>query len=143
MSSLVKNQDILLPREQAIRRIQHAMRGLRSNHAEPDLVLQRILERTGLLREVYDGQIQFVHRTFRDYLAAKEVVDSGDLDLLIDHAHLDQWHDVVIMSVAHARPAEPELSSAISCAATTPLGTGAPCTTGCAFSPRPAWHRPT
>ncbi|MEU8606856.1 NACHT domain-containing protein [Actinoplanes sp. NPDC048791] len=106
--SLVKNQDILLPRAEAIRRISHAMRGIRQHQAEPELVLQRTLERTGLLREVYDGQIQFVHRTFRDYLAAKEVVDAGDLGLLIDHAHLDQWHDVVIMAVAHARPAERE-----------------------------------
>jgi len=106
--SLVKNQDILLPRAEAIHRIRHAMRGIRQQQTEPELVLQRTLERTGLLREVYDGQIQFVHRTFRDYLAAKEVVDSGDLGLLIDHAHLDQWHDVVIMAVAHARPAERE-----------------------------------
>ena len=106
--SLVKNQDILLPRAEAVHRIRHAMRGIRPLRIEPETVLQRTLERTGLLREVYDGQIQFVHRTFRDYLAAKEVVDSGDLGLLIDHAHLDQWHDVVVMAVAHARPAERE-----------------------------------
>jgi hypothetical protein len=106
--SLVKNQDILLPRAEAVHRIRHAMRGIRQHHSEPEVVLQRTLERTGLLREVYDSQIQFVHRTFRDYLAAKEVVDSGDLGLLIDHAHLDQWHDVVIMAVAHARPIERE-----------------------------------
>jgi hypothetical protein len=36
------------------------------------VVLQRTLERTGPLREVYDGQIQFVHRTFRDFLAAND-----------------------------------------------------------------------
>ncbi|SNY66963.1 NACHT domain-containing protein [Paractinoplanes atraurantiacus] len=106
--SLVKNQDILLPRDQAVHRIRHAMRGIRPEHAEPEAVLQRTLERTGLLREVYDGQIQFVHRTFRDYLAAKEVVDAGDLGLLIENAHLDPWHDVVIMAVAHARPIERE-----------------------------------
>lgn len=106
--SLVKNQDLLLDRQEAVRRITHAMRGLRPHHVDPQVVLQRTLERTGLLREVYPGQIQFVHRTFRDYLAAKEAVDSGDLGLLIDHAHLDQWHDVVIMAVAHARPRERE-----------------------------------
>ena len=47
-----------------------------------------------------------MHRTFRDYLAAKEVVDSGDLRHLVEHAHLDSWHDVVVMAVAHARPHE-------------------------------------
>ncbi|GAA0518955.1 ATP-binding protein [Paractinoplanes deccanensis] len=106
--SLVKNQDILLPRGEAVHRIRHAMRGIRPEHAEPEAVLQRTLERTGLLREVYDGQIQFVHRTFRDYLAAKEVVDAGDLGLLVENAHLDPWHDVVVMAVAHARPVERE-----------------------------------
>lgn len=82
------------------------MRGLRAYRTDPALVLQRTLERTGLLREPYPGEVQFVHRTFRDYLAAKEVVDSGDLNLLVEHAHLDHWHDVVVMAVAHARPRE-------------------------------------
>lgn len=106
--SLVKNQNLVLSKEEAVDRIAHAMRGLRPVHSDPDLVLQRTLERTGLLQEPRSGQIQFVHRTFRDYLAAKEIVDSGDLNHLLDHAHLDQWHDVVIMSVAHARPSERE-----------------------------------
>ncbi|MDP9795060.1 hypothetical protein J2S43_003572 [Catenuloplanes nepalensis] len=106
--SLVKNQDIVLDRAEAVRRIGHAMHGLRPHHADPDRVLQRTLERTGMLREVYDGQIQFVHRTFRDFLAAKEAVEGGDLGLLLSNAHLDQWHDVVIMAVAHARPHERE-----------------------------------
>ena len=90
-----------------------------------------------------DGQIQFVHRTFRDYLAAKEVVDSGDLGLLIDHAHLDQWHDVVIMAVAHARPGERELILTDLLRGNTAARERRPCTTGCDWSPRPAWPRPT
>jgi NACHT domain len=106
--SLVKNEDMLLSREEATRRIAHAMRGLRPHHASPDQVLQRTLERTGLLREPGPDEVQFVHRTFRDYLAAKEVVDSRDLRHLIEHAHLDQWYDVVVMAVAHARPSERE-----------------------------------
>jgi hypothetical protein len=104
--SFVKNQLVLLDRAEATRRIEHAMRGLRSHDADPTHVLQRTLERTGLLTEPYQDQIQFVHRTFRDYLAAKEIVDAGDLRLLIEHAHQDHWHDVVVMAVLHARPME-------------------------------------
>lgn len=106
--SLVKNQDLVVSTDEAVRRIAHAMRGLRPHHSSPDIVLRHTLERTGLLQEPRAGQIQFVHRTFRDYLAAKEVVDCGDLAFLIEQAHLDQWHDVMIMSVAHARPHERE-----------------------------------
>jgi hypothetical protein len=61
-----------------------------------------MLERTGLLLEPYPDHVEFVHRTFRDYLAAREVVDCGDYNLLVENAHLDQWHDVVVMAVAHA-----------------------------------------
>jgi hypothetical protein len=104
--SLVKNQDVLVSREDAAHRIAHAMRGLRPHHASPDLVLSHTLERTGLLHEPAADQVQFVHRTFRDYLAAKEIVDAGDLSHMVEHAHLDHWHDVAVMTIAHARPRE-------------------------------------
>jgi hypothetical protein len=104
--SFVEDQRVLLDRQEATPRISDGMHGLRSQDVDPNVVLQRILERTGLLREPYRDQIQFVHRTFRDYLAAKEIVEARDLDLLVEHAHQDDWHDVVVMAVAHARPRE-------------------------------------
>ena len=104
--SMVRNQDLVVDREQAARRIASALRGMRSHREDPQRVLSYVLERTGLFQEPRTGQIQFVHRTFRDYLAAKEVVESGDLPFLVEQAHLDQWHEVVIMAVAHARPTE-------------------------------------
>jgi len=104
--SLVRNRELMVPRAEAVHRLGNAMRGLRSHDIDPDEAMQRLLERAGLLREVSPDQVQFVHRTFRDYLAAKEVVDAGDLNLLVDRAHLDEWHDVVVMAVAHARPRE-------------------------------------
>ncbi|MEV6242144.1 NACHT domain-containing protein [Lentzea sp. NPDC051838] len=104
--SLVRNRELMVPRSEAVHRLGNAMRGLRSHEIDPDDAMQRLLERAGLLREVSSERVQFVHRTFRDYLAAKEVVDAGDLNLLVDRAHLDEWHDVVVMAVAHARPRE-------------------------------------
>jgi hypothetical protein len=104
--SFVEDQRVLLDRREATPRITDGMHGLRSQDVDASVVLQRILERTGLLREPYRDQIQFVHRTFRDYLAAKEIVEARDLDLLVEHAHQDDWHDVVVMAVAHARPRE-------------------------------------
>jgi hypothetical protein len=106
--SMVRNAEFAVSREDATLRFAHAMRGLRSQDARPEPILQRTLERTGLLREPSPDVIQFVHRTFRDYLAAKEVVECGDLDFLVEQSHLDQWHDVVINAVAHARPRERE-----------------------------------
>ena len=104
--SMVRNQDLVVDRQQAAQRIAAAMRGMRSHGEDPERVLSYVLERTGLFQEPRSGQIQFVHRTFRDFLAAKEIVEAGDLGFLLEQAHLDQWHEVVIMAVAHARPHE-------------------------------------
>jgi hypothetical protein len=106
--SMVKNHELTLHRSDAVDRFAHHMRGLRSQQVEPGPVLQRTLERTGLLREPVPDEVQFVHRTFRDHLAAKEVVDAGELGFLVEQAHLDHWHDVVVSAVAHARPRERE-----------------------------------
>jgi hypothetical protein len=104
--SMVVNGEVLLPRDEATARFARAIRGLRTQQADADEVLQQALERTGVLRESYPDQIQFVHRTFRDYLAAREFVDAGLTGLLIDNAHEDAWREVVVMAVAHARPKE-------------------------------------
>ncbi|MFJ3439384.1 hypothetical protein ACIPMU_38425 [Streptomyces cyaneofuscatus] len=50
--------------------------------------------------------IDFVHRTFQDYLGAKAAIQAHDFPLLVNNAHDDQWEDVLRMAVAHARPAE-------------------------------------
>ncbi|GAA2803527.1 NACHT domain-containing protein [Saccharopolyspora taberi] len=103
--SFVRNREILIPREQAAQRLGHALHGMRAQ-VDSDTLLQHLLERTGVLREPSPGHVQFVHRTFRDYLAAHEVVSAGDLGLLLANAHHDEWLDVVVMAVTLARPRE-------------------------------------
>lgn len=70
------------------------------------VVYRHLLERSGLLREPVFGSVDFIHRTFQDYLAARAAVEELDFDLLANNAHHDQWSDVIRMAVAHARPAE-------------------------------------
>ncbi|WP_416963644.1 NACHT domain-containing protein [Streptomyces sp. Agncl-13] len=69
-------------------------------------IYHHLLVRSGLLIEPVEGTMQFIHRTFQDYLGARAAVESLDFDFLGGNAHLDQWEDVVRMAVAHARPAE-------------------------------------
>ncbi|NGO71738.1 NACHT domain-containing protein, partial [Streptomyces boncukensis] len=69
-------------------------------------VFRHLLIRSGLLREPAAGRVDFVHRTFQDYLGARAAVEERDFDLLVQHAHVDQWEDVLRMAVAHARPDE-------------------------------------
>ncbi|PWI20669.1 ATP-binding protein [Streptomyces sp. Act143] len=69
-------------------------------------VFRHLLDRTGLLREPAPDAVDFIHRTFQDYLAARAAVEIWDLGLLVEHAVDDQWEDVIRMAVAHARPRE-------------------------------------
>lgn len=69
-------------------------------------IYRYLLIRSGLLIEPVEGTMQFIHRTFQDYLGARAAVESLDFDFLSGNAHLDQWEDVIRMAVAHARPAE-------------------------------------
>lgn len=72
----------------------------------PQEVFRHLLNRTGLLREPTPGTVDFVHRTFQDYLSARATVQRHDFGLLLDHAHHDDWEDVIRMAVALARPDE-------------------------------------
>ncbi|WP_079149135.1 NACHT domain-containing protein [Streptomyces agglomeratus] len=69
-------------------------------------VFEHFLHRSGLLRRPSPGTVDFVHRTFQDFLGARAAVDEGDFGVLIGHAADDQWEDVIRMAVAHARPRE-------------------------------------
>lgn len=69
-------------------------------------VLAHLLARSGLLRAPAADTIDFVHRTFQDFLGAKAAIEACDLPLLVRNAHDDQWEDVLRMAVAHAHPHE-------------------------------------
>ncbi|MEU7297603.1 NACHT domain-containing protein [Streptomyces exfoliatus] len=72
----------------------------------PEQIFTHLLHRSGLLREPTADTIDFVHRTFQDYLAAKALVDHWDIGVLVGHATDDTWEDVIRMAVGHARPRE-------------------------------------
>ncbi|MFJ8494846.1 NACHT domain-containing protein [Streptomyces sp. NPDC094038] len=69
-------------------------------------VLRTLLLRSGMVRQPAPGALDFVHRTFQDYLGARYAVEEGHLDVLAGHADDTQWEDVIRMAVAHARPRE-------------------------------------
>lgn len=65
------------------------------------------LERAGIVRETAFHHLDFTHRTFQEFLAARAALDEGDIGVLIEHAHNDQWWEVIILAsglaTRHAR----------------------------------------
>ena len=56
--------------------------------------LRYLLERSGVIREPVVGRIDFVHRTFQEYLAGKQAAEKHLMEFLVRNAHLDQcWAD--------------------------------------------------
>lgn len=71
---------------------------------EAPAVFRHLLERTGLLRAPTVDSVEFVHRTFQDFLGARAALDEGSFGELAGHADDDQWEDVIRMAVAQGRP---------------------------------------
>ncbi|MGW6795467.1 NACHT domain-containing protein [Streptomyces chartreusis] len=77
-----------------------------SSRHDATAIFRHLLLRSGLLREPAPNIVDFVHRTFQDYLGALAAVEEGHIDVLVSRAHDPQWEDVIRMAVAHARPHE-------------------------------------
>ncbi|HEY3686707.1 MAG TPA: NACHT domain-containing protein [Streptosporangiaceae bacterium] len=92
-------------RTDAEARVGEALRTIpRLHDAEPGDVLTQLLVRGGVLREPLTGRVDFMHRTFQEYLAAKAAVEGGNIGALINHADDDQWFQVVVLAAGHAQP---------------------------------------
>jgi predicted NACHT family NTPase len=57
-----------------------------------------LLVRSGVLREPTVGQVDFVHRTFQEYLAAKALIRTDSVREIVRNASDDQWREVVILA---------------------------------------------
>ncbi|MGW7693167.1 NACHT domain-containing protein [Streptomyces asiaticus] len=105
---LIRNGEAELDRDRAEHLIEEALPSVPAARALGDApaILRHLLLRSGLLREPSVSTVDFVHRTFQDYLGAKAAVEAWDVGLLIRNAHDAQWEDVIRMAVAHGRPRE-------------------------------------
>ncbi|GAA3889167.1 NACHT domain-containing protein [Streptomyces sedi] len=71
-------------------------------------VLEQLRHRSGVLRSPAEGRVDFVHRTFQEYLAAEEAAEEDRIGNLVGRAHLDQWRETVIMTAGHANTRQRE-----------------------------------
>ncbi|MGV9366039.1 NACHT domain-containing protein [Amycolatopsis sp. NPDC003731] len=91
-----------LRREEALRRLTERLATMPRVEHDAAAVLEHLLQRSGVLREPTADRIDFVHRTFQEFLTAEEATDQGDVGLLVQNAHMDQWRDIVVMAAGLA-----------------------------------------
>ena len=67
-------------------------------------MLRYLLERSGVIRQPVLNRVDFVHRTFQEYLAAKEAAEDHLPGVLVRHADSDQWRETIVMAAGHGTP---------------------------------------
>ncbi|MGH4033279.1 NACHT domain-containing protein [Actinomycetota bacterium Odt1-20B] len=104
---LIRNSRAELDRSEALHIIGQATPSMGLG-GTPEDVYDALMLRSGLLREPAEGRVDFLHRTFQDYLGARLAVQELDFDLLLNNADKPEWEDVILLAVAHGRPREAE-----------------------------------
>ena len=99
---LVLNNYVDADQAAVVERITQKLPSMQRIHYDASTVFRYLLERSGLLRVPTVGRVDFVHRTFQEYLAAEEAVEQDHIGLLIGNAQQDQWREVIILAAGHA-----------------------------------------
>lgn len=74
----------------------------RLQRTDAKAVLQELLERSGVVREPEAGVVDFVHRSFLEYMGARGALATRDFDNLAHHADDTQWREVIVFACGHA-----------------------------------------
>jgi hypothetical protein len=101
---LVRNGWSDAPSDRVATQLERSARHLQGASAEAGDIFRSLLERSGLLREPTTGRVDFVHRTFQEYLAGKAAAENDEIGQLVRNAHDGQWREVIVMAAGHARP---------------------------------------
>jgi NACHT domain len=86
--------------------LEDSLSSLRRPEERPsaEAVMEYLIERSGLLRQPVIGEVDFIHKTFQEYLAGKAAMDDNAVGELCRNALDDQWREVIILAAGHARP---------------------------------------
>ncbi|WP_328447352.1 NACHT domain-containing protein [Amycolatopsis sp. NBC_00438] len=105
---LVRNGHTDIPVADAESQLAAKLSVMSQINASPRRVFRHLLVRGGVLREPLPDRVDFVHRTFQEYLAAQAAVEADDIGVLAANAHRDGWREVVVMAAGHGYLAQRE-----------------------------------
>ena len=101
---MLRNGETSVTIEEAINHIKLKLQNMNEklNDLDSKKVLNMFIERSGIIREPNHGIIDFVHRTFQEYMAANAASIEGDWGVLKSHACDDLWHETIILAAGFA-----------------------------------------
>lgn len=90
-------------REDAEAHLREPMDRLPARVLDTGVVLQWLLERSGVLRQPQHGVVDFIHRTFLEYLAARSAVNRSNRGVLVQRAQDESWRETIVFAAGHAQ----------------------------------------
>jgi Leucine-rich repeat (LRR) protein len=105
---LVLNNQTHASKDDAVEVVERKLAELGDVDATASEVFEFLLLRSGLFREPVEGRVDFIHRTFQEYLAAEEAVEQNHVGVLLERAATDDWDEVVVLAAGVARAEQRE-----------------------------------
>jgi len=75
-----------------------------SDVEESKVILDHLIERSGIVRKTRPERLDFIHNSFKEYLAASIFVENEDIGLLTRRANEEGWQPVVRFAAATHKP---------------------------------------
>jgi len=108
------SEQLAMPENEVVQELAQALEELRKNSGldsankpllqEAREFIVAIRDRSGLLQGRGDGTLEFSHRTFQEYLAARYIAAQADpvyIDIVMAHLHEAWWREVHLLVIGH------------------------------------------
>lgn len=101
------NQYAEADRDRVEKQVDNCLRTMtKPPRATASQVVSYLIRRSGVIREPSAGKIDFLHKSFQEYLAAFWYLDSDNLDSLLTQVESPPFHNVIVMAAGASRPKE-------------------------------------
>lgn len=102
---MMKNNYVEVTKEAAEKNIERSIDGmeLQNTPKNPHRIFTFLLERCGVLRELEKGKVDFIHRTFQEYLTAYEISREEDWGVIEEKIGNTTWQETISLSIGFAK----------------------------------------
>lgn len=97
------NGQLTISRERIISILNEQLVSFPQNKSSAHEVCEYLVERSTILRETAEDEIEFIHKTFQEYFAAKKLIAEDSIPALVNHILNDDWKEVILLSAVHTK----------------------------------------
>lgn len=100
---MMRNNYVEISKEQAEEVVKLSIVGMGLGSTDEIRIFKYLLERSGLLREPEIDKIEFIHRTFQEYLSAYEISREADWGYLKEKIGDSTWQETIGICIGFAK----------------------------------------